>query len=141
VSAPATLYLLDTGPLAAYLLGRRGAVTRLDPWVEARETATSIVSYGAVVEYISGGSDSQRRRRELRRLLREIRPLYLRLSILDGYADLRRRLRPPYGPGLIGDLDTLIAATAIEYDLTLVTMDSDFNRVPGLNVLLVDQLR
>lgn len=44
-------------------------------------------------------------------------------AILERYADLRRQLRPPYGPGLIGDIDTLIAATALEHDLTLVTTD------------------
>jgi PIN domain len=48
--------------------------------------------------------------------------------------------RPPYGPGLIGDIDTLIAATALEYDLTLVTTDSDFVRVPGLNLILLDRI-
>jgi predicted nucleic acid-binding protein len=31
----------------------------------------------------------------------------------------------------------LIAATAIEHGLTLVTMDGDFARVPGLDLLLV----
>src|SRR5207249_99102 len=49
------------------------------------------------------------------------------------YADLRRQMRPPRGPGLIGDIDTLIAATAIERKLTLVTADTDFQRVPGLH--------
>jgi predicted nucleic acid-binding protein len=56
---------------------------------------------------------------------------------MERYADIRRALRPPYGPGLIGDIDTLIAATALERDLTLVTIDSDFQRVPGLQVQLV----
>lgn len=57
--------------------------------------------------------------------------------LLDRYADLRRTLRPPHGPGLIGDIDTLIAATALEQGLTLATSDSDFQRVPGLSVLLL----
>jgi predicted nucleic acid-binding protein len=34
--------------------------------------------------------------------------------------------------GLIGDVDTLIAATAIEHGLTLVTTDNHFKRVPDL---------
>lgn len=49
-------------------------------------------------------------------------------AILGRYADLRRQLRPPHGPGLIGDVDALIAATALEHDLTLVTTDTDFER-------------
>ncbi|GEM_PF-4627090 len=40
---------------------------------------------------------------------------------------------------LIGDMDTLIAATALEYSLAVVTSDSDFERVPGLSVKLIDR--
>ncbi len=59
---------------------------------------------------------------------------------MQRYAELRRQLRPPRGPGLSGDIDTLIAATALEYDLTLVTTDGDFDRVPGLMQLRLDRL-
>jgi hypothetical protein len=55
------------------------------------------------------------------------------------YADLRRSLRRPYGPGLIGDIDTLIAATALERNLTVVTIDTDFQRVPNLRVILLSR--
>ncbi len=43
------------------------------------------------------------------------------------------------GPGTIGDVDTLIAATALVRGLTVVTTDKDFLRVPGLLVQLVDR--
>lgn len=45
--------------------------------------------------------------------------------------------------GLIGDIDTLIAATALEHGLILVTTDSDFGRVPGLlhRILLPSALK
>ena len=45
----------------------------------------------------------------------------------------------PYGPGLIGDIDTLIAATALERHLTVVTIDTDFQRVPSLRVILLSR--
>lgn len=48
-------------------------------------------------------------------------------------------MRKPYGPGLIGDVDTLIAASAIEHNLTVVTLDGDFGRVPGLSAMLLDR--
>jgi len=54
-------------------------------------------------------------------------------AIAETYADIRRQLRPPHGPGLIGDSDTLIAATALTLDLVLITTDSDFDRVPGIS--------
>jgi predicted nucleic acid-binding protein len=47
-------------------------------------------------------------------------------------------MRPPHGTGLIGDVDTFIAATALERNLTMITADHDFKRVPGLSVHLLD---
>jgi predicted nucleic acid-binding protein len=104
------------------------------------EVVTSIVVYGEVIEYIKSRQDFERRRDSLRSLLQEIRPYLLSYSITERYADIRRMMRPPYGPGLIGDIDTLIAATALEANLTIVTTDRDLQRVPDLNVMLV-QLR
>jgi len=40
-------------------------------------------------------------------------------------------------PGLIGDIDTLIAATAIERHLTVVTCDEDFARIAGLQTIII----
>jgi predicted nucleic acid-binding protein len=40
----------------------------------------------------------------------------------------------PHGPGLISDIDTLIAATTLERNPTVVTTDSDYEQVPGLKV-------
>lgn len=130
-------FLLDTTPIAAYLNDRPAAVQLIRPWVEQREVATSILAYAEVVEYIKSFSDFELRHMQLRRLLRDIYPYFLTYSILERYADIRRQLRPPYGPGLIGDMDTLIAATAIQQGLTLVTVDSDFERVPNLDLMLI----
>lgn len=128
-------YILDSTPLATYLHRRPAAVTLIQPWLREREATTSVLSYAEVVEYLKGMPNAPQRIAELRRLLREIQPLLLTFAILERYADIRRQLRPPYGPGLIGDIDTLIAATAVERGLTLVTTDSDFQRVPGLQVM------
>jgi predicted nucleic acid-binding protein len=38
-----------------------------------------------------------------------------------------KRYLPPHGTGLIGDIDTLIAA--LERELTIVTADTDFEKV------------
>lgn len=133
------LYLLDTTPLAAYLLGRTNATNLIAPWIRQRAVVTSILAYGEVVEYISGLPDFSRHHVTLRRLIRTVRPLMPTYDTLDRYADIRRSLRQPNGPGLIGDMDTLIAATALEHDLTVVTADQHFQRVPGLSILLLDR--
>jgi predicted nucleic acid-binding protein len=72
---------------------------------------------------------------QLRRLMLNIPPRSLTYATVERYADLRRILRP-LGQ-LIGDIDTLIAATAIERNLTLITTDSDFTRIPGLHYQLI----
>ena len=132
-------YLLDTGPLGAYLQGRQAVVHLVAPWLRAQEAATSILAYAEVVEYIKGFPDFVSLHTQLRRLLRHIYPYFLTSRILERYADLRRSLRPPHGPGLIGDIDTLIAATALERNLTVVTIDTDFQRVPNLRVILLSR--
>ncbi len=130
-------YLLDTGSTAALLLARPAIVALATPWMERHEVSTSILVYGEVAEYISGLARPTQRRAELRALLREVYPYHLTYRILERYVRLRRQMRAPFGFGLIGDVDTLIAAAALERDLTLVTMDADFERVPGLNVILL----
>ena len=131
--------LLDTTPLTALLGNRPAIVSLLTPAVSRDELATSILAYGEVLEHLKGAADFPRRRAQLRRLLRGVRPYLITYPIVDRYADIRRQLRPPHGPGLIGDIDTLIAATALTYDLELITTDSDFTRVPGLRVMLLDR--
>lgn len=109
--------------------------------MNAHEATTSVLVYAEVIEYLKSFADFGHRRQHLRTMLREVKPYALTYPILERYADLRRHLRPPHGPGLIGDIDTLIAATALEHDLTLVTTDTDFRRVPQLNVMLLPSLR
>lgn len=132
-------FLLAASPLSAYLQNRRGAFTMISPWIRAEAVATSILAYGEVVEYIKGSPSFISRHKQLRQLLAEITPYLLTYRILERYADIRRALRPPHGPGLIGDIDTLIAATALERGLTLVTVDSDFQRVPELQIMLLSR--
>lgn len=129
--------MLDTGPMAAYLFSRQVALDLMNPWIRSQEAATSILVYGEVIEYLRGRPEFPRRQREFRDVLRGISPYSLTYPILDRYADIRRRLRAPHGPGLIGDIDTLIAATALERDLSVVTTDRDFERVPGLELMLI----
>jgi predicted nucleic acid-binding protein len=111
----------------------------IEPWLEAHEAATSILVYGEIVEYLLGRPQFEMRDAQLRRLLREVTPFFLSYSILRRYATIRRQIRPPYGPGLIGDVDVQIAATALERGLTVVTTDTDYTRVPDLSVLLLDR--
>lgn len=133
-------YLLDTAPLSAYLLRRSAAVALVQPWISRHEATTSSLVQAEILEYFLGFSDFQRQRPGLIRVLRAIHAYGIPFPVLQRYATIRRQLRPPHGSGLIGDIDTFIAATAIEFNLTLVTSDSDFKRVRGLSVMLVASL-
>lgn len=127
--------LLDTAPLAAYTRGRAGAVARLDALIQHHEAAASIISYGEVIEGLYA-------------LPAQFTLLLPDYPIMERYAAIRRTMRPMRTAagqpgGLIGDLDTLIAATALEHGLTIITTDNDFTRVPGLviQLLTMAQLR
>jgi predicted nucleic acid-binding protein len=137
-------YLLDSSLLAGYLNGRPIAVQLITPWTAARQAATSVLCYAEVLEYIKGFPNFAVRHTQLKQLLSEVYPYFLTYPILDRYTEIRRQLRrSPTGSALIGDVDTLIAATALERNLTVVTTDADFQRVPQLLVHFVprDQFR
>ena len=52
-------YLLDSGPVAAYVQGRKAVVDLGSPWIIHREVATSILVYAEVTEYLKGFPISQ----------------------------------------------------------------------------------
>jgi len=133
------LYLLDTSLLAALVNARPFAVSLITPWMHSHEVVTSSLVYAEVVEYLKSRPNFLANRVSLRTLLREIYPYSPTYAILERYADIRRSLRPPHGPGLIGDIDTMIAATALERNLTLVTTDGDYQRVPSLKLMLIER--
>lgn len=129
-------YLLDTSIVAGYLLAREKAMALVSPLIEREAAATSILVYGEVVEYVKSLTAFRTYRKSLEALLEQIDPLPLTYPILERYADIRRTLRPQHKA--IGDIDTLIAATALEHDLTLLTIDTDYDRVPQLKWKLID---
>lgn len=128
-------YLLDTGPLAAYLLGRHKAIARIDPLVDDEKAVTSVVVYGEVEEYIKTMPNYPILHLDLQRQLRSIKPLMITHRIMELYADIRLQMRAPRGTGVLQDSDSLIAATALRYGLTVITNNKrDFERVPNLSV-------
>jgi predicted nucleic acid-binding protein len=132
-------YLLDTGTLVAYLQGKSKIAQLVSPWIAEQQAATSILVYAEVIEHFKSFPDFTSRQFQLQRLLSSVYPYSLTYPILERYADIRRSLRKPHGAGIIGDIDTLIAATALELNLTVVTYDTDFQRVPALEVKLLSR--
>lgn len=125
-------YLLDTSVVAGYLLARTKAVQLVRPLLAKEEAATSILVYGEVAEYVKNFAPFSAYKASLETLFGQIYPYPLTYTVLERYADIRRRLRPLHQD--IGDIDSLIAATATEHNLTIVTIDRDFERVPKLKM-------
>ncbi|MFN8635967.1 MAG: type II toxin-antitoxin system VapC family toxin [Chloroflexota bacterium] len=126
-------YLIDTDAVADWLNSRPEAV-RLLPTLQLEGIAISLITYGEVYDGIYYGRDPRAAEQAFLRFLRGVAVLPPNRSIMRRFALLRGDLRRR-GLG-IGDLDTMIAATALHYDLTLVTRNlRHYTRIPGLKIL------
>ena len=127
-------YLLDSDVLSGYALGTVRLVEIVAPGVVEYEAVTSVVAYGEAVERIIHWPDFPVRHETLRAILESVVPLPVTLEVMRHYAEIRSYLRPRNA--LIGDMDTLIAATALENGLEVVgTNVNHFGHVPGLTML------
>lgn len=127
-------YLLDSGIASDYINRRHGVHER------AREEVTKGNPIGigmpVLAELVAGIEHSQSRDRNMKSLTAALASL--KLWPLDQtaafeygrlYAELSRLGRP------IGVVDMMIAAIALKLpNCTVVSADSDFKKVPGLNV-------
>lgn len=96
--------------------------------------AMSVITYGEVYEGIHYGKDVVRNQQIWSLLLRVTAVLNINRTVAERFAIIRGTLRRQ--GQLIDNPDILIAATALEHDLILVTRnDAHFARVPGLRLL------
>lgn len=126
-------YLIDTDWVADHLANRPAATELLDSLL-ADGLAISLVTYGEIYE---GILYSLRRSVQLEaaflEFLRWCRVLPLDEAIMRRFAGIRGGLRRR--GEFIGDADTMIAATALQHDLILVTRNVDhFRRIQGLEL-------
>jgi tRNA(fMet)-specific endonuclease VapC len=127
-----SLYLIDTDWIIDSLHGQHVATqTLLD--LAPDGLAVSLISYGERYQGAYYANDPRAALRGLRQFLRGKRLLPLTKPIMERFGVLRGHLQRR---GLtIGDPDLLIAATALEHDLTLLTRNRrHFNRIPDLRL-------
>ncbi len=126
-------YLVDTDWIVDVLHDQPDATqTLLD--LTPHGLAISVISYGELYEGAYYARDAQTAFAGLaaflegKELLPLTRPIMERFGIVRGQLD--RQLRRQ-----IGDMDLLIAATALHYNLTVVTRNiRHFERIPNLNL-------
>lgn len=123
-------YLIDTDVLVGYLKGRAKETTLLD--THAADTlAISIITYGEVYEGIYFGAEPKKQEQGFLAVLRAIQVVPLNKPIMKRFARIRGELRRT--GNMIPEPDILIAATALHYNLTLITWNRrHFDRVPDL---------
>jgi len=93
----------------------------------------SLIAYSEVYEGVLGARDVEAALRGLTQFLIGVPILRPDRATAERFADIRSQLR---GRGeLLADQDTWIAATALRYDLVLVSRDGHFDRIPNLKRL------
>lgn len=125
-------HLVDSDYVVDWLIGRPDVVALLSA-LRRDGLAISLITYGEIYEGIYRGRDPQSSERRFRQFRRFVEVLSLSRTIMRRFARLRGALRSR--GELIGDADTLIAATALHHQLTLVTRNRrHFARIPGLQL-------
>jgi tRNA(fMet)-specific endonuclease VapC len=125
-------YLVDTDWVAEYLKGRDPAVRTLDA-MAPEDLAVSLITYGEIYEGIYYGRDPKRAEQGFLQFLRGIDVIPVNKAMMKEFAQMRGQLRK--SGQIIGDLDLLIAATAIYHDVPLITHNlRHFSRIPTLNL-------
>lgn len=128
-----SVYLIDTDWIIDVLHGNADAEqTLLDLTPEG--LGISLITYGEQYEGAHYARNPQHALNGLRAFLRDKDLLPLTSEIMERFAITRGQLSQPVRQQ-IGDMDLLIAATALHHDLTLVTRNTrDFGPVPNLTV-------
>jgi tRNA(fMet)-specific endonuclease VapC len=125
-------YLVDSDVLIDGLSGRSAALDVLAR-LRLQGLAVSIVSYGEVFEGAFKAPDPLARLAQFRTFLADFALVPLSDPVMETFARLRAELRS--NGQLISDLDTLIAATALHHNLTIVTRNlRHFERIPELTI-------
>jgi len=126
--------LIDSDVVADYLVAQPEAVELVDG-LRRSGLAISTITYMEVTEGVAGSRNPQQTGLAMRRFLRGTRVIVVSRPIAARAAairlDLRRRKRPVAGRVL----DIIVAATAIEHGLTLVTRNlRDYEDIVGLRL-------
>ncbi len=133
-------YLVDTDWVADYLKGKEEAVkllTKLQP----EGIAISLITYGEIWEGIYYGTNRPQHEKGFRAFLQGTDVLPLRIEDMKRFATIRGELRAMLrakeknNNKLVGDMDLLIAAGAINRHLTLVSRNiKDFGQIGHLSI-------
>jgi tRNA(fMet)-specific endonuclease VapC len=125
-------YLLDSDWIINYLAGNTDAketLLRIDP----DDIGISLVTVAEVYESAYNFANPEAHLEKFRDFHNSFHLLDLNLPIIETFAEVRAHLRRR--GELIADFDILLGATALHYDLTLLTYNTrHFARIPHLKM-------
>ncbi len=128
-----TQYLVDTDYIVDALHGQTAALHTLTD-LAPQGLAVSLISYGELYEGAYYARQPEEALAGLAQFLQGYTLLPLTLPIMERFAIVRGQLPRPVRQQ-VGDMDLLIAATALTHGLTLVTRNlRDFSLIPGLSL-------
>ena len=131
-----TPYILDSDWIIQALAGRSNAGTVLNRLASHR-IAVSVLTVGELFEGAFNTANPQARLERLRRFLSSYYVLSVTEPVIGRFAEVRAFLRRR--GELIPDFDIVIGATALEYDLTVLTFNiRHFSRIPDLRIYTPD---
>ncbi|MDB9449656.1 type II toxin-antitoxin system VapC family toxin [Dolichospermum circinale] len=135
------MYLLDTNHCSRIIFGETNLIQQLELHSEAG-VATSVIVRGELLYMAAKSQQTAANIQQVNAFLNKIDLYPINLSISDIYGDLKGKLINTFGPKekaerrkfniqtlSFGDNDLWIAATAIHYNLTIVSTDNDFRRI------------
>lgn len=128
-------YLVDSDWLIDYLEGAQQALELLERLADSG-LAISIVTYMEAYQGVLRSSDPVQAARRFDALLRAIRLVSVSTAVARRCATIREDLRTRGGRIRSRALDLLIAASALEHHLTLVTRNTkDYKDIPYLSMI------
>lgn len=122
-------YIVDSDIIINFLKGK-GDADQILRNVKKSQIYVSVISVGEVLEGVVG---QEERGEEARKLFGSWKVLAINMQTVEIFAQMRSIMRKQ--GILIDNMDLLIAATAIEHDLILITNNKkDFQRIRGLKM-------
>ena len=125
-------YLLDTSWIIEVLAGRE-KTARQHKNLNLSKVAISHISIGEVYEVAFNYANPQAHLASFRQFFAPYKILNLNEPIMEKFAEVRARLRRR--GEMISDFDILLGATALHYNLTVLTYNKKhFARIPDIKL-------
>jgi tRNA(fMet)-specific endonuclease VapC len=125
-------YLLDSDWIINLLAGKKDAqdkIQRIDP----DEIGISLITVAEIYESAYHFANPDAHIEKFRAFLKNFHLPDLNLPIMETFAEVRAHLRRR--GQIIPDFDILLAATALQYDLVILTNNrKHFERIPDLKI-------